>query len=128
MIRLKFGIRFDLNKIKSIFLKATIDIEKCLKSMIAYYFSESHPEDYSYLNVNNFDCSKITKTVNLISGISKTIAQKEREKKSVGYNAEILCNKKGTKFLSSLLQIVQERLEFVSKAYSKCIFSQINYI
>lgn len=70
---------FD-KEIKSIFLKATIDIEKCLKSMIAYYFSESHPEDYSYLNVNNFDCSKITKTVNLISGISKTIAQKEREK------------------------------------------------
>ena len=30
--------------------------------------------------MNNFDCSKITKTVNLISGISKTIAQKEREK------------------------------------------------
>ena len=55
---------FD-KEIKSIFLKATIDIEKCLKSMIAYYFSESHPEDYSYLNVNNFDCSKITKTVNL---------------------------------------------------------------
>ena len=70
---------FD-KEIKSIFLKATIDIEKCLKSMIAYYFSESHPEDYSYLNVNNFDCSKIKKTVNLISGISKTIAQKEREK------------------------------------------------
>lgn len=70
---------FD-KEIKSIFLKATIDIEKCLKSMIAYYFSEAHSEDYSYLNVNNFDCSKITKTVNLISGISKTIAQKEREK------------------------------------------------
>lgn len=70
---------FD-KEIKSIFLKATIDIEKCLKSMIAYYFSGAHSEDYSYLNVNNFDCSKITKTVNLISGISKTIAQKEREK------------------------------------------------
>lgn len=72
---------FD-KEIKSIFLKATIDIEKCLKSMIAYYFSEAHPEDYSYLNVNNFDCAQITKTVNLISGISKTIAKKEREKYS----------------------------------------------
>ncbi|WP_337741722.1 Abi family protein [Holdemanella biformis] len=70
---------FD-KEIKSSFLNDTLDLEKCLKSLIAYYFSEAHSEDYSYLNVNNFDCSKITKTVNLISGISKTIAQKEREK------------------------------------------------
>lgn len=71
---------FD-REIKSVFFQASIDVEKCLKSLIAYYFSKAHPQDYSYLNINNFNCSKITKTVNLISSISKTITKMENEKR-----------------------------------------------
>lgn len=71
---------FD-KEIKSLFFKATIDVEKCLKSLIAYYFSEVHPEDYSYLNINNFNCSKITKTVSLIASISRTLTKMEKEKR-----------------------------------------------
>lgn len=72
---------FD-REIKKYFFQATIDIEKCLKSLIAYYFSKAHGENYAYLDIHNFKNNDITKTIKLISSISNTLQKKKNENRS----------------------------------------------
>lgn len=64
---------FD-KEIKNILFKYIIEIEKRLKSIIAYYFSEAHQNNaYPYLYANNFNSNNILKVAPLISSISNII-------------------------------------------------------
>lgn len=71
---------FD-KEIKSIFFKSILEIEKYFKSVVSYYFSESHQEDYAYLNAHNFRDDDIIQVTQTIAGLSKIIATKQKEKK-----------------------------------------------
>ncbi|MEE0725293.1 MAG: Abi family protein, partial [Clostridium saudiense] len=70
---------FD-KEIKGIFFKAILEIEKKFKSMIAYYFSENHRENYSYLIANNFKDDNIIEVTQTIAGLSRIITKKAKEK------------------------------------------------
>ncbi|WP_041137839.1 Abi family protein [Beduini massiliensis] len=64
---------FD-KEIKNILFKYIIEIEKRLKSIIAYYFSEAHQGDpYPYLYTHNFNSNNILKVAPLISSLSNII-------------------------------------------------------
>lgn len=70
---------FD-KEIKAIFFKSILEIEKYLKSLISYYFSESHRENYAYLNAKNFKDDDILKVTQTIANLSKIIEKKQKEK------------------------------------------------
>lgn len=70
---------FD-KEIKTIFFKSILDIEKYFKSLISYFFSESHKEDYAYLNACNFRNDDILKVTQTIASLSKIIVRKQNEK------------------------------------------------
>lgn len=70
---------FD-KEIKAIFFKSILEIEKYFKSLISYYFSESHRENYAYLNAKNFKDDDILKVTQTIANLSKIIEKKQKEK------------------------------------------------
>ncbi|NLW52685.1 MAG: Abi family protein [Tissierellia bacterium] len=75
---------FD-KEIKKIFLNSILDIERHLRSIVAYTFMEHHPEANSYLNPDNFNNDKSLIDANIYS-MSKTIDNFEEE---VNYNKSI---------------------------------------
>ncbi|MCB6543778.1 Abi family protein, partial [Desulfovibrio desulfuricans] len=70
---------FD-KEIKGIFFKTIMEIEKHIKSIIAYVFSEEHQEDFSYLNAKSFKNNDIIDVTQTIACLSKIITRKQREK------------------------------------------------
>ena len=70
---------FD-KEIKGIFFKTIMEIEKHIKSIIAYVFSEEHQEDFSYLNAKSFKNNDIIDVTQTIAYLSKIITRKQREK------------------------------------------------
>jgi len=79
----KYGVTFDEivsfyhfdEQLRSLFLKYILQVERHLKSMISYYFSEKYGEAQAeYLNPQNFDYSNHQQQVNrLISSLKQTI-------------------------------------------------------
>lgn len=72
---------FD-KEIKTIFFKSILEIEKYFKSLLSYYFSESHKDDYSFLLASNFRNDDILKVTKTIASMSKIIVTKQQEKNS----------------------------------------------
>lgn len=68
---------FD-KEIKGIFFKALLEIEKMFKSLIAYYFSEDHQENYAYLIVSNFKNDDIINVVKMIANLSNIIGRAQK--------------------------------------------------
>ena len=64
---------FD-EQLRSIFLKYILQVERHLKSMISYHFTEKYGESQTeYLNPNNFDYTHHSKQVKrLVDSLSKT--------------------------------------------------------
>lgn len=70
---------FD-KEIKAIFFKSILEIEKYFKSLISYYFSESHRENYAYLNAKNFKDDDILKVTQTIANLSKIIEKNKKKR------------------------------------------------
>ena len=80
----KYGVTFDEivafyhfdEQLRSLFLKYILQVERHLKSMISYYFSEKYGvAQAEYLNPQNFDYSNHQQQVNrLINSLKQTIA------------------------------------------------------
>lgn len=80
----KYGVTFDEivafyhfdEQLRSIFLKYILQVERHLKSMISYHFTEKYGESQNeYLNPQNFDYFHHQKQVKrLVASLSKTIA------------------------------------------------------
>ena len=80
----KYGVTFDEivafyhfdEQLRSLFLKYILQVERHLKSMISYYFTEKYGESQTeYLNLNNFDFAHHPKQVQrLVDSLNKTIA------------------------------------------------------
>lgn len=80
----KYGVTFDEivafyhfdEQLRSIFLKYILQVERHLKSMISYHFTEKYGESQTeYLDPNNFDYIHHSKQVKrLVYSLSKTIA------------------------------------------------------
>ena len=81
---------FD-KEIKGIFFKAVLEIEKLFKSMIAYYFSEKHRENYAYLIASNFKNDDIIKVTQMIATLSKIIwkAKKNKTPNSINHYIKV---------------------------------------
>lgn len=60
---------------KSVLLTYILQIETFVKSQISYYFSEAYKQNFSYLDINNFDTSDPPKTTQLISKVSNVITK-----------------------------------------------------
>ena len=79
----KYGVTFNEvvafyhfdEQLRSIFLKYILQVERHLKSMISYYFTEKYGESQSqYLNPNHFDYIHHSKQVQrLVASLNKTI-------------------------------------------------------
>lgn len=73
-------------EIKAILLTSIIEAEKHFKSVVAYRFSEKYTDNYSYLNISNFDTNgeafKISKVSHLISIMAKIIKEKTEAKQN----------------------------------------------
>ena len=80
----KYGVTFDEivafyhfdEQLRSIFLKYILQVERHLKSMISYHFTEKYEESQNeYLDPNNFDYVHHSKQVKrLVDSLIKTIA------------------------------------------------------
>mgnify|MGYP003293328553 FL=1 len=80
----KYGVTFDEivafyhfdEQLRSLFLKYILQVERHLKSMISYHFTEKYGESQTeYLNPNNFDSIHHAKQVKrLVDSLCKTIA------------------------------------------------------
>lgn len=72
---------FDSN-LRSIFLKNILKLENIIETKIAYFFSEVNKQDFSYLNVNNFDHNELENSVRTIATISNVINDKTNNQKN----------------------------------------------
>lgn len=63
---------FDRN-LRWILIKYILKMETSIKTKIAYIFSETYRQNFSYLDINNFDSSNPQKTTKLIAAISNVI-------------------------------------------------------
>lgn len=80
----KYGVTFDEivafyhfdEQLRSLFLKYILQVERHLKSLISYHFSDRYGESQTeYLNPHNFEYAKHAKQVTrLIKSLTKTIA------------------------------------------------------
>ncbi len=80
----KYGVTFEEivafyhfdEQLRSLFLKYILQVERHLKSMISYHFTEKYGESQTeYLDPNNFDYAHHSKQVKrLVDSLSKTIA------------------------------------------------------
>ncbi len=62
---IRYLFQFD-KEMKSLFFKYSIDIEKNLKSLISYYYSESYRQPYSYLNPQNYQDAYSSDTIKCV--------------------------------------------------------------
>lgn len=58
---------------KSALMDAILKVETFLKTQIAYFFSETYTQNFSYLDINNFDSSNPQKVTRLIAKVSNVI-------------------------------------------------------
>jgi len=67
-------------EMRSILIKYILKMETALKTKIAYIFSENFKQNFSYLDINNYDASDPQKVTNLIARISEVIKYNSGEK------------------------------------------------
>ncbi len=70
---------FDRN-LRSILIKYILKTETNLKTKISYYFPRAYKQNFSYLDINNFDSSNPQKVTQLISKLSNVITQNSNDK------------------------------------------------
>lgn len=72
---------FDAD-LRSVLYKALLKYESILGAELSYRFSEAHPEEHSYLALDNFvrNPEKVSSVVNTISSLSGTISYKLTKK------------------------------------------------
>lgn len=63
---------FDRN-LRWVLIKYILKMETSIKTKMAYIFSETYRQNFSYLDINNFDSSNPQKTTKLIATISNVI-------------------------------------------------------
>lgn len=75
---------FD-SELRSILFEALLKYESSLSAELAYRFSEAHPEEHSYLAINNFskDSRKVHDVVSTISSLSGVIKYKFKQKNAI---------------------------------------------
>lgn len=75
---------FD-SELRSILFEALLKYESSLSAELAYRFSEAHPEEHSYLAINNFskDSRKVHDVVSTISSLSGVIKYKSKQKNAI---------------------------------------------
>ena len=69
---------------RSILIKYILKFETALKTKIAYVFSERFSQNFSYLDINNFDASDPQKVTRLISRISNVITNNSQQQDQGG--------------------------------------------
>ena len=73
-------VEFYDKEIKSLFFKYIIEVEKHLKSILAYRFSEMYKDQkYAYLIASNYNTKDILKVTKTISLMSHTITKLKKE-------------------------------------------------
>lgn len=72
---------FD-KEMKNMFFKNIIEVEKSFKSTLAYIFSENHPEEYSYLDIKNYEADSILVSADMIAKLARVIKKKERDNRN----------------------------------------------
>ncbi|WP_353894780.1 Abi family protein [Leuconostoc mesenteroides] len=77
---------FD-SELRSILFEALLKYEASLSAELAYRFSEAHPEEHSYLAINNFskDSSQVHNVVATISSLSGVIKYKSTQKNAINH-------------------------------------------
>lgn len=58
---------------KSALIASILKVETFLKTQISYFFSEAYSQNFSYLDINNFDSSNPQKVTRLIAKVSNVI-------------------------------------------------------
>lgn len=69
---------FDRN-LRSILIRYILKTETNVKTKISYYFPKHYKQNFSYLDINNFDSSNPQKVTQLISKLSKVITDNSKD-------------------------------------------------
>lgn len=69
---------FDRN-LRSILIKYILKVETSLKTKLAYKFSETFAQNFSYLDINNYDSSDPQKVTKLIARLSQVITNNSEQ-------------------------------------------------
>lgn len=77
---------FD-SELRSILFEALLKYEASLSADLAYRFSEAHPEEHSYLAINNYtrDSQQVHSVVKTISSLSGVIQYKSAQKNAINH-------------------------------------------
>ena len=70
--------------LKSCLLSNILKMETFLKTQIAYFFSKKYHQNFSYLDINNFEPSSPEKVTNLISKVSNVITKNSSKRDQGG--------------------------------------------
>lgn len=84
---------FD-RELRSILIKYILKMETALKTKIAYIFSEKFKQNFSYLDINNYDASNPQKVTSLIARISCVIKDNSSQRQQGGQFFHYLNNYK----------------------------------
>ena len=128
--------KFD-EELRSLFLKYILHIERCMKSLISYYFCEKYGEKQSeYLNPANFNTAKknLNAVNRLLASLMKTISSPAHHN-YIGHYAEkyqnvplwVTMNAITFGQLSAFYQYMSNDLQVkVSKHFSSCSEKQLH--
>lgn len=109
---------FDFDReIRVLFLKYILKIESLINTKISYFFSQKYNGDFSYLNINNFNPSKLEQITGLIANLSNVIKEKSKIKNKASKKIDNQISHYLSKHKTLPLWVLMRHLTFGITAY-----------